>query len=814
MSTVPVLHAIDDLTADWLEAALGVPVRGFTVSRVGTGQLGDTHRIVLDADGGVGTVILKLASPDPTVRATGISLGQYAAEVAFYRDLAPQLPGAALATCHAAAYDEKDGWFTLLLEDLGDLEVGDQLVGCTVDQARLAVLALARLQAPTVGDAALEERLAKPQPATGGLLEMMLPHYYEKFGDRIAPEHKQVVERFLASFDLWKVQRREPFGLAHEDYRLDNMLWAPEGSTGRQLAVVDWATHTWGPLTSDLAYFIGGNLTREQRREHEEYLVRLYHHELTSLGVTGWSFEECWDSYRRMAFTGVLMAVGAPNVIEPTPRAEDMFMLMLARHCDQVLDLDAIALLDELEAGVIVLDPADEATHEPGQDTYWNESYYLDAISADGTVGAYVRIGLVPNLAKVVYTAYVVGEGRPSVGVLDYAAPMPASGLAVVGDSFTSDLVVEEPTQRVRVRLSGTGQQYDDQSAPLRGESGVPVPLELDLLWTTEGTPYRYRVTTRYELPCRVTGTIRVGEEVLTFDGPGQRDHSWGPRDWWAMDWTWASAHLDDGTRLQAIELRLPGLPPAGVGYEQDADRLVELDAMPHSYTIDADRLVRRTSVALSPTGTKLEYEPIAFGALRIEAEDGRVCEFPRAMARITSPDGRTGLGWIEWGHNLRPVSTAGPARRALTSVQAAAGEWAVALVNKVPEAGLQRLMGSALGPIVVRAMFRELPRRIDPAAAEGIEAVVRWQVTDAGSARIDSFDLVLPGRGRPLVRRPREGDDVRPRVTVTLSAAEMLALGLGRTDPFTSYAKRRILFEGDASFMATVASLLSSSPR
>ena len=813
MSTVPVLQAIDDLTADWLATALGVPVPGFTAAKVGTGQLGDTHRIVLDGDGEVGSVILKLASPDPTVRATGVSLGQYSAEVAFYRDLAARLPGEALAACHVAAYDEAGGWFTLLLEDLGDMEVGDQLIGCTLDQARLAVLALARLQAPTVGDSSLEERLSKVQPATGGLLEMMLPHYYAKFGDRIAPAHRQVVERFLASFDLWKVERREPFGLTHDDYRLDNMLWAEPGAT-RELAVVDWATHGWGPVTSDLAYFIGGNLTTEERRAHEQELVRLYHDELVALGVSGWTFAQCWDSYRRLAFAGVLMAVGAPNVIEPTPRAEEMFMTMLARHCEQVLDLDSIALLDELDAAVIVLDPVDEQTHEPGLDTHWNESYYLDAISADGTLGAYVRIGLVPNLGKVVYTAYVVGEGRRSVGILDYAAPMPTSGLAIQTDLFSSDLVVEEPTQRVRVTLAGTGEQYDDPSAPLRGEAGDPVEVELDLVWATEGTPYRYRVTTRYELPCRVTGTIRVGHEVFTFDGPGQRDHSWGPRDWWAMDWTWASAHLDDGTRLQGIELRFPGLPPAGVGYEQDAQGLVELDAMPNSYEIDADRLVRQTSVALSPSDTRLEYEPIAFGALRIEAEDGRVCEFPRAMARITTPDGRTGLGWIEWGHNLRPVVSQSRARRALKAATAAAAERATALVNRVPDARLERLMGTAIGPTVVRAMFRELPRRINPAAAEGIEAVVRWQVSDPGSGRVDRFDLVLPGKGKPFVRRPEAGDGIRPRVTVTLSAAEMLALGLARTDPFTSYARRRILFEGDASFMATVASLLSSSAR
>ena len=47
-----------------------------------------------------------------------------------------------------------------------------------------------------------------------------------------------------------------------------------------------------------------------------------------------------------------------------------------------------------------------------------------------------------------------------------------------------------------------------------------------------------------------------------------------------------------------------------------------------------------------------VEIEPLAFGAIRLEAPDGRISLFPRAMCRVRATDGRLGLGWVEWNRN------------------------------------------------------------------------------------------------------------------------------------------------------------------
>ena len=37
-----------------------------------------------------------------------------------------------------------------------------------------------------------------------------------------------------------------------------------------------------------------------------------------------------------------------------------------------------------------------------------------------------------------------------------------------------------------------------------------------------------------------------------------------------------------------------------------------------------------------------------------LTAADGRVSQFPRAWATVTTADGRAGVGWMEWNRNQR----------------------------------------------------------------------------------------------------------------------------------------------------------------
>ncbi len=658
-----ILRTPDQITAPWLSAVLGLDdVRSVQTAAIGTGQMSQSHRVSFSADGREQprSVVVKLASLDPSSRATGVGLGAYAREVRFYRELAPRI-GGPLAVCHHAALDERDGWFTVVLEDVAPARQGDQIAGCDVRQARLAMEVLAELHAPVLGDPELARAdwLNAPSPLSQALLSQLLPAFLERYGESIGAEHRALAEQLVARADGWMAERPEPRGLAHADYRLDNLLFGEPGAQ-RPLTVVDWQTVGWSSPALDAAYFLGSGLSVEDRRASEEELVRTYHDALIERGIEGFAWEQCWREYRRMTFHGVVMAVAASMLVERTPRGDDMFMTLFARHAQHAIDLDAVELLPASGAArpaPLVPPQSDEQGHAPTAEQLWNESWYFDAVDDSGRLGAYVRIGSYPNLGVSWYTAYVCGADRPSVAVVDFHAPLPSDDgrLAVATERLRAEHVCEVPLERFAVTLAGEGAAHADASAPLRGEAGEPVDVALELVWETAGTPYGYRLATRYEIPCRVAGTIRVGEETVELHGTGQRDHSWGTRDWWAMDWVWSAAELDDGTRVHGVQLRLPELPAIGIGYVQSAASGVsELDRVDATETLSANGLIEHARIALQPAGVELEVEPIAFGPLRLEAPDGRLSLFPRAMCRLRAADGRAGLGWVEWNVNQR----------------------------------------------------------------------------------------------------------------------------------------------------------------
>ena len=115
-------------------------------------------------------MVVKLASTDETSRGTGVGLGVYLREVTFYRELRDRI-GGPLAECHLAVYDPRARAGSRSSSRTStDAEQGDQIAGCTPERARLAMLALARIHAPVLGDLALARGgLAEPaQPAQPG----------------------------------------------------------------------------------------------------------------------------------------------------------------------------------------------------------------------------------------------------------------------------------------------------------------------------------------------------------------------------------------------------------------------------------------------------------------------------------------------------------------------------------------------------------------------------------------------------------------------------------------------------------------------
>ncbi|BBY53447.1 phosphotransferase [Mycolicibacillus koreensis] len=655
-----------ELTASGLAAMLGSSaVDDFTVERIGTGQMSDSYRLALRyVDGpsaqGPASVVLKVAASDPTSRQTGLALGLYEREVRFYTDVAPRL-GPAVAHCYDAQIDLDTGVFHLLIGDAAPATVGDELVGASIDQARLAVDTLAGLQAPLLGDAALADApwLNRAAPLNQGLITGLYAGFTDRYRDVLTDQQRLVCDRLVGSFDGYLAAESapgRPHGLVHGDYRLDNLLFGTAGAP--PLTVVDWQTVSWGPAMTDLAYFLGGALPVELRREHHHALLRVYH---AGLGPDApLSLDEVAEGVRRQSFFGVMMAIVSAMLVERTDRGDAMFMTLLDRHTHHVLDTGA---LDALPAAATVEplqpDPADEYAHPPGPEPLWNESWYFDFVDPDQQLAGWIRLGLNPNGPGAWINAMLCGPGHPTIALNDFQVPHPADPTDVHGDGVALTQQVLEPLQTYRVQAGGAGQAFTDPSALLHGGTGTPVEAAMELEFTTVGTPYQYRVTPRYEIPCTVSGEVRIGENRYRLrDVVGQRDHSWGVRDWWGMDWVWNALHLDDGTHIHGVEVRLPQAGPLGIGYVQTSGRpLTELRGIVNRETIADNGLPTATDVELTPGDLTVSATPVAHAPVTLQAVDGRVSHFPRAWVQITTADGRRGHGWMEWNRNQRPVT-------------------------------------------------------------------------------------------------------------------------------------------------------------
>ena len=345
------MYEPQDVTAEWLTEVFernGVDgVVGTCEGRnIGTGQVGQNVRFDLTYAHGSGpaSVVGKFASADPTSRATGITQNNYRKEVHFYKHLKPLVNIRTPDVLHADL-DEASGLFCLMMEDLTPAVQGDQIAGCDVNQARLALTEAARLHGPTWNLASLleDEVVAPPDAdpsAFSNLWQMVYPGFVDRYRSRLEPRHLALLERFTGKLDVYMQPPNAQFALTHGDFRPDNMLFGGP----YPVAVVDWQTVAKGHPLQDVAYLLSG-LHLAERRAHDRTLVREYHDAIAAQGVTGYDFDTCMADYVRYSFAGLVMAVIASMIVGQTERGDDMFMAMAIGSAEQALDHDAEALL-------------------------------------------------------------------------------------------------------------------------------------------------------------------------------------------------------------------------------------------------------------------------------------------------------------------------------------------------------------------------------------------------------------------------------------------------------------------------------------
>ena len=345
-----------DVTPEWLSAALSerrtpVEVSEVDVVAIGTGQTGATYRVTANYATASAdlpqTYVIKLPAQDDTVR-DRVTVG-YRSECAFYAKVADRVR-VPTPQCFYCEISDDAMDYALLLADQAPAVQGDQIVGCGEQEARLAVVALAGLHAPTWCDPVWLDfpgiAFTRPDEASatglGEVARMSADITLEKLGERLSADDRQTFTAAMGLVTPWLLAEQDRFALLHGDYRLDNMLFDPDL---RRVSVVDWQTLGVGLPARDLAYFTATSLDSQLRASIEEALVDEYHRTLTGYGVADYDRETCWRDYRLGVPQALLISALGFAFAASTERGDDMVLTMLRRGCQAIRDLGTLELI-------------------------------------------------------------------------------------------------------------------------------------------------------------------------------------------------------------------------------------------------------------------------------------------------------------------------------------------------------------------------------------------------------------------------------------------------------------------------------------
>lgn len=293
-----------------------------------------------------------------------------------------------------------------------------------------------------------------------------------------------------------------------------------------------------------------------------------------------------------------------------------------------------------------MLTTQDEGRHEKSRERYWRESYYFNFVDGVANVYGFSTIGWRVNEGEVDGLLMIVKERT-----LWFAYPAvnrkfetPWEKVKLPDDARAGALKFEmaEPFKRWRIKL-------------VSGKNAV------DLLFDAFTPPYDYNAqkeslpeevaAEHYEQSGFVDGVIRVRGKEIILKGTGQRDHSWGVRDWGGLDsWRWITAQFGDAFSFNVFSV-LKGAVEQFGGYVFDGKQNLAIE--------EAKIEMNFMSDGKTPRGVRLSLTDGKGGIHRIGAQVFHVIPLKRHNAFIKECfakfyyKGLEGYGVVERLHRI-----------------------------------------------------------------------------------------------------------------------------------------------------------------
>lgn len=345
----PLPLTTEQLTAEWFTQILGSEVTNVTIGEVmhGTASKILVELTYKDPAPEAPTHVCVKGGFNPQLLALHPALfAVYRLEAEFYHYIAPTVK-MLLSPSYYNGVDTKSGQGIVVLQDLkaAGYTFGDPLEAFPVDRVRKGVEELAALHALTWGGKEEDFPWYKPGLSLRDVISSMLvqSEWDKRFlGDARPPVADFLVdrERIVAAYQtLWSTTDPRLRCILHGDSHIGNTFVTPSGEPG----FLDWQGIHIGSAIHDIAYFITGSLTIEDRRNNE---VELYQHYLDSLHKAGgpkFEREEVWDEYRKQQLHGFAWALTGPMM-----QTRERVDIMSERHSAAIVDHKSLELLEAM----------------------------------------------------------------------------------------------------------------------------------------------------------------------------------------------------------------------------------------------------------------------------------------------------------------------------------------------------------------------------------------------------------------------------------------------------------------------------------
>jgi len=342
----------EDISSKWLtqmlrctQAIQNAEVISFdaTPIGVGIGFVGRIVRFTLRYDiyetHAPQSVVAKFPSSNPTLqRYWQSSPSLYEIENLFYKKIAHQT---SLRTPkqYYGQFDHQAQKGVIILEDLTALRAGDQVAGCSISDAEIAIKDMAYFHSDFWESDKLNaiSWLASFNKNVEGLHQRYLdawPAFVEKFGHQLSDQVLSINEKVAQHGIAIRNRLAEtPQTFVHGDFRLDNLFF-----DHNEIVVLDWGGYRKGTCMWDVNQFLCQSLSPENRQQYEQHLLKQYDEILHERGIQYPYTQFLYNYHATTILTWVKIVRAMSLNTDINPRARNLATIVIDRVSTALVD--------------------------------------------------------------------------------------------------------------------------------------------------------------------------------------------------------------------------------------------------------------------------------------------------------------------------------------------------------------------------------------------------------------------------------------------------------------------------------------------